>query len=134
MSESESNKLYQLSDIDKNTEIYKILEDEINFLDHFFSFEKYSKNINNIESLQEFINDPIFINFQQHFEMFVRSSNFNYYTSLFDFLSFLYKIRPKYLPILVLITPIALDYYSPFIKEKLFFESIKKNYFISFTL
>ena len=124
MSGNKPEQLFQLADIDKNTQIYKLFEEEINFLDHFFSFEKYSKNINNIESLQEFINDQIFINFQQHFETFVRSSNFNYFTSLFDFLSFLYKIRPKYLPILVLITPIALDYYSPYIKEI-------KNYFLN---
>ena len=117
MSGNEQEKLYQLSDVDKNNEIYKLFEEEINFLNHFFSFEKYAKKINKIDNLQEFINDPIFIDFQQHFKTFIQNSGFNYFSSLFKFLSFLFKIRPKYLPILILIIPIAFDYYSSHLKE-----------------
>ena len=37
MSENEHEKLYQLSDVDKNNEIYKLFEEEISFLNHFRS-------------------------------------------------------------------------------------------------
>ena len=134
MSESESNKLYQLSDIDKNTEIYKILEDEINFLDHFFSFEKYSKTINKIENLSKFIDDPLFIDFQKHFETFIRNQNFNYFSSLFQLLSFLYEIQPKYLPIIILITPIAFNYYSHYFEEIQNYLSIESDKYVLYPL
>ena len=117
MSENKPDKLYQLSDVDQNSEFYKLFEEEINFFNHFFSFEKYSKTINNIKNLPEFINDPIFIDFQQHFETFIRNENFKSFLTLYQLLSFLYTIRPKYLPIIILITPIIFDYYSPYIND-----------------
>ena len=133
MSEIKPDKLYQLSDVDQNSTIYKFFEEEFDFFNHFFSLEKYSKTFSCIENLREFINNPIFIDFQQHFETFIQNKNFKSFSTLFDLLSFLFKIRPKYLPIIILITPIALNYYSPYIKEvKSFISSQSHNTYDNF--
>ena len=119
MNENERTKLYQLSDVDKNTELYKIFEEDINFFNFFFSFEKYSKTINQMENLREFINNPLFNDFQQYFQTFLQNKKENSFSYVFDLLSFLYKIRPKLLPIIIFISTIALKFYSPHIKEVL---------------
>ena len=113
MEENEHETLKFLSDVDTNTEIYKLLEEDISFLDSFFSFEEYEQIINDEDNIQEFIISPIFKNFQQQFETFILNKQINSFSWVLKLLSFLAKIRPKLQPIIIFIFPIVLKvYYS----------------------
>ena len=135
MNQNKPEKLYQLSDIDQNTELYKLFEEDINFIKYFISFEKYSQTISNIENISEFINDPVFQDFQQKFETFIQNKKNNSFCCVFLLLSFLYEIRPKLLPVIILISPIAINFYSPYINEiKIFLSDNSKFCHLSYLL
>ena len=112
LNENEHETLKFLSDVDKNTEIYKLFEEDILFLDYFFSFEEHEQIINDKDSIQKFIISPIFEKFQHQFETFLLNKQINSFQWILELLSFLLKIRPKLQPIIVFIFPIVLKVYS----------------------
>ena len=121
-----------LSDVDTNTEIYKIFEDDIIFFKLFFSLENYSDNINDKEGILKFINGSFYKKFLQQFESYLQSKENNYFTWYFQLISFLYKIRPKLLPIIIFTIPTALKFYSSYesdIKTFISIESNKSNFY-----
>ena len=117
MDQQEQEKLYVLSDVDCNTEVYKLFEEDINFFNLFLSFEKYSQILIDVENIPQLIDDPLFQELQQKFEIFVRNKEMNSFQCAFKLLAFLYYIRPKLLPIVILLTPIVFKIYSSHITE-----------------
>ena len=111
----ESKELRCLADINniKDTELYKIFEDDIDFLDYFFSFESKANEFNNIET---FLNSHEFSEIRDKFENYIRkkSNGFNW---ILTFLSYLYGIRPKLLPIIIILIGVSINFYSSYIKE-----------------
>ena len=129
---SEKEKLYLLSDIDKNTDVYKIFEDDINFFNSFLSLEKYSNIINDKEDVLKFIDGQMYKDFLKQFEIYLRKKENNYFTCYFQLIEFLFKIRPKLLPIIIFTIPTALKFYSSYkkdIKNYVFNERLKSDFY-----
>ena len=117
INESKQEILYTLTDLDRNTEIYKFFEEDIKFFNLFLSFEKYSKTITHVENLPKIFEDPMFKDLQENFETYVRNKKINSEIWIIHFLALLYCIRPKLLPIIISLAPIGLKIFSSSINE-----------------
>ena len=127
-------KLILLSDVenDNNSEIYKLLSEDINFFQSFFNFDDLIQTIQTQEQFEKFITSEDFQQFQLYFDQFIKHKNIDDFHWILQILLFFSEIRLRLHPIIVFLYPIFLNNYSNSLPQiKKFIKERKNSYFYS---
>ena len=134
LSSSYVEQLYLLSDIDEKSNLYKIFGNDIKLINDFILLDQYANKLNNPSELQEFIISTNFQDFKELLENLISNKRFESFIVLLNLFSYLFEIRPKLLPIIVLLIPILFNSYPSSFNDikKYILKNCYKTYFYTF--